>query len=151
MLNFRFHLLKKRLQPLCLTGVKAFLTIIFNFFNCPFRASFSLILSRHKECHRIFNKVPGTRIDSAFFGIVRDCSLTLFYVTLHVVSQQISFSYFDLMSIPVITPSVQRDHRAGAHHRHVVPFCVTGNSLLRQKKDPTWSLIWNPRMMLQIN
>ena len=50
--------------------------------------------------------------------------------------KQISFSYFDLMSIPVITTSVQRDLRAGAHHRHVVPFCVTGNSLLRQKRIP---------------
>ena len=50
--------------------------------------------------------------------------------------KQISFSYFDLMSIPVITTSVQRDLRAGAHHRHVVPFCVTGN-FCYAKKDPT--------------
>ena len=46
------------------------------------------------------------------------------------------FSYFDLMLIPIITPSVQRDLRASAHHRHVVPFCVTGN-FCYAKKDPT--------------
>lgn len=45
-------------------------------------------MSRHIKCHRIFNKVPGTRIYSRFFGIIRDCSLTPFYVTLHVGLQQ---------------------------------------------------------------
>ena len=94
-------------------------TLLFLFLTFPLRS----IKGVSKKVN--FQTYISLNILKCNFHAVPYCSF-LYFSSFQ--EKQISFSYFDLMSIPVITPSVQRDLRAGAHHRHVVPFCVTGSS-----------------------